>query len=91
MKNLMLRQEVVDAVKDGTFTIYSIDTMEEGLEILTGMKAGEAQEDGSYPENTINYLVMKRLTEMAEALEPGEDEEKKPAHVVPRRRKNPKE
>ena len=91
VKNLMLRQEVVDAVKDGTFTIYSIDTMEEGLEILTGMKAGEAQEDGSYPENTINYLVMKRLTEMAEALEPGEDEEKKPAHVVPKRRKNPKE
>jgi lon-related putative ATP-dependent protease len=91
VKNLMLRQEVVDAVKDGTFTIYSIDKMEEGLEILTGMKAGEAQEDGSYPENTINYLVMKRLTEMAEALEPGEDEEKKPAHVVPKRRKNQKE
>ena len=91
VKNLMLRQEVVDAVKDGTFTIYSIDTMEEGLEILTGMKAGEAQEDGSYPENTINYLVMKRLTEMAEALEPGEDEEKKPAHVAPKRRKNLKE
>ena len=91
VKNLMLRQEVVDAVKDGAFTIYSIDTMEEGLEILTGMKAGEAQEDGSYPENTINYLVMKRLTEMAEALEPGEDEEKKPAHVVPKRRKNQKE
>ena len=91
VKNLMLRQEVVDAVKDGTFTIYSIDTMEEGLEILTGMKAGEAQEDGSYPENTINYLVMKRLTEMAEALEPGEDEEKKPTHVVPKRRKTQKE
>jgi hypothetical protein len=43
--------------------------MEEGLEILTGMKAGEEGKDGTYPEGTINFLVEKRLTEISEALE----------------------
>lgn len=68
-KNLMLKEEVMEAVQDGRFSIYTIDRMEEGLEILTGMKAGELQEDGTYPEGTINYLVTKRLTEISEALE----------------------
>jgi lon-related putative ATP-dependent protease len=68
-KHLVLKQEVVDAVKDGKFSIYTIDKMEEGLELLTGMPAGELQEDGAYPEGTINYLVAKRLAEIGEALE----------------------
>jgi lon-related putative ATP-dependent protease len=68
-KHLVLRQEVVDAVRDGKFSIYTIDRMEEGLEILTGLSAGELQEDGTYPEGTINFLVTKRLTEIGEALE----------------------
>lgn len=74
-KHLVLRQEVVDAVRDGKFSIYTIDKMEEGLEILTGMSAGELQEDGTYPENTINYLVTKRLTEIGEALEKKKEKE----------------
>jgi len=69
VKHLLLKQEVVDAVQDGKFSIYTIDRMEEGLEILTGIPVGELQEDGTYPEGTINYLVMKRLTEIGEALE----------------------
>jgi len=79
-KHLMLKDEIVNAVKDGTFTIYTIETMEEGLEILTGMKAGTLQEDGTYPEGTINYLVTKRLTEISEAMEKKKEaeEEKKP-------------
>lgn len=80
VKNLMLKKDVVEAVKEGKFTIYPIDFVEEGLEILTGMPAGELQEDGTYPEGTVNYLVMKRLTEITEALkEKKETEEEKKA------------
>jgi lon-related putative ATP-dependent protease len=79
-KNLVLNNEVVDAVKKGLFSIYTIDHMEEGLEILTGLKAGETGENGTYPDGTINFLVEKRLTEISEALkkrdkENGNDEE----------------
>ncbi|NTU41733.1 MAG: AAA family ATPase, partial [Nitrospirales bacterium] len=77
IKHLMLNEEVVKAVKDGLFSIYPIDRMEEGLEILTGMPAGEMGEDGSFPEGTINFLVMKRLTEISAALEKKKDEEEK--------------
>lgn len=81
VKNLMLKKDVVDAVKDSRFFVYPIDTVEEGFEILTGMQAGEMKEDGTYPEGTINYLVIKRLTEMADAIkerkEEKEEEEKK--------------
>lgn len=76
VKHLMLRQEVVDAVKAGKFSIYPIEKMEEGLEILTGMPAGEIREDGTYPEGTLNYLVAKRLDEISEALEKKKEEEK---------------
>lgn len=75
VKHLMLKQEVVDAVKDGKFSIYPIDEMEDGLEVLTGMPAGEIKEDGAYPEGTVNYLVMKRLEEIAEALEKKKEKE----------------
>jgi lon-related putative ATP-dependent protease len=74
-KHLLLKQEVVDAVRAGQFSIYTIDRMEEGLEILTGTSAGELQEDGTYPEGTINYLITKRLTEIGEALEKKKDQE----------------
>jgi lon-related putative ATP-dependent protease len=68
-----------------SFKIYPIDTMEEGLEILTGKPAGELQPDGTYPEDTVNHLVMKRLEEISEAMRPKkaekneeeEEEEKK--------------
>ncbi len=76
VKHLMLKQEVVDAVKEGKFSIYPIEKMEEGLEILTGMPVGELLEDGTYPEGTVNYLVMKRFEEISEALEKKKEEEK---------------
>ncbi|HDH00930.1 MAG TPA: ATP-binding protein, partial [Nitrospirae bacterium] len=50
MKNLMLKKEVVEAVRSRKFTVYSIDTIEDGIEIFTGMKPGELQPDGNYPE-----------------------------------------
>lgn len=66
--NLMLREEVVGAVQAGTFHIYAVRTVGEGLEVLTGMPAGEAAGDGRYPEGTVNVLVSKRLQELAEHL-----------------------
>jgi len=68
LRNLMLREEVVDAVRQGQFHIYSARTIDEGIEILTGVPAGERQEDGTYPEHTVNYLVDRRLEEMARRL-----------------------
>jgi predicted ATP-dependent protease len=68
LRNLMLRQEVVDSVRQGKFHIYSISTIDEGVEVLTGVEAGEKREDGSYPEDSINCRVDKRLKEMAAKL-----------------------
>lgn len=76
IRNLMIKKEVTDAVKDGKFTIYPIERVEEGLEILTGMPAGKMNEDGTYPEGTINNLVMKRLEEISQALKEKKDEKK---------------
>ncbi len=67
-QNLMLKEEIVEAVKEGKFHIYSVKTIDEGIEILTGVKAGERQEDGTFEEGTVNYRVDKRLREMAEKL-----------------------
>jgi lon-related putative ATP-dependent protease len=68
VQNLMLKEELVEAAKAGKFTIYPVRTVDEGIEVLTGVPAGEPQDDGSYREGTINYLVNKRLQEMAETV-----------------------
>ncbi len=64
-KHLMLRQDVVDAVRKGVFHIYAIESIDQGIELLTGIHAGELQPDGSYPKDTINHLVADRLAELA--------------------------
>ncbi|MCL5986374.1 MAG: AAA family ATPase [Actinobacteria bacterium] len=66
LKNLMLDEEVVEAVKQGKFHIYSISRIDEGMEVLAGIEAGEKREDGTYPEGTMNYLTDARLRDMAE-------------------------
>ncbi len=66
IENLMLNREVIKAVKESKFHIYPIKTIDEGIEILTGLKAGERRKDGTFEEGTINYLVDKRLQEMAQ-------------------------
>jgi len=66
VRNLMLKQEVLDAVKNGKFHIYPVSTIEEGIEVLTGKPAGKQLPQGGYEENTIYGLVDKRLEEMAE-------------------------
>ena len=59
--NLMLRQDVLEAAKDGMFHIYPITTIDEGIELLTGIPAGEIQENGEYPLGSINRKVQLRL------------------------------
>ncbi|HWS21172.1 MAG TPA: ATP-binding protein [Methanoregula sp.] len=66
IQNLMLKEELLEAGKAGKFAIYAARTIDEGIEFLTGVPAGEQQPDGSYKEGTINYCVNKRLQEMAE-------------------------
>lgn len=59
--NLMLRQDVVEACKSGMFHIYPVSSIDEGIEILTGIPAGEHDKDGNYPENSINGKVQRKL------------------------------
>lgn len=68
LRNLMLRQEVVDAVRQDKFHIYAVSTVDEGMEVLTGISAGKRRKDGTYPEGSINYKVDKQLKEMAAKL-----------------------
>ena len=77
VKDLMLRKDVVEAVKKGKFHIYPVTTIDQGIEILTDKKAGERKEDGSYPKGTINFLVDQKLRELAEGLRRFGEEEKK--------------
>ena len=65
-RNLMLREDVIEAVRQGKFHVYPIRSIDEGIALLTGMPAGEAGPDGGYPEGTVNFLVQKRLREFAE-------------------------
>ena len=68
ISNLMLRDDVIAAVKKGKFHIYAVSTIDEGLEVLTGMASGKKRKDGTYPKDTINYKVNKQLAEMATKL-----------------------
>lgn len=65
--NLNLSTEVVESVKNGLFHIYAISTIEEGIEILTGVPAGKKDEYGNFPAGTINYLAYQRLKQYADA------------------------
>lgn len=64
--HLMLRHDVVEAVQNGTFAIYPISNVDEGIEILTGISAGELDEHSDYPADTINGRVQAKLTSLAE-------------------------
>jgi predicted ATP-dependent protease len=62
----MLREDVVEAVKNGQFSIYAVSTIDEGIEVLTGVKAGERGADGTFPTGSINRLVENKLKSYAE-------------------------
>jgi hypothetical protein len=62
----MLRQDVVEAVDNGEFHVYPVDTIDQGIEILTGMPAGQRDAQGNYPQDTVNYVVESHLSELAQ-------------------------
>ncbi len=61
--NLMLREDVLEAVDNGLFSIYAIDTVDDGIELLTGMPAGKPDKHGKFPKGTVNYKVQQSLEE----------------------------
>ncbi len=66
VKHLMLRSDVVEAVAEGRFRIWAVETVDQGMEILTGMPMGVRDERGEYPEDSVNHRVERRLAELAE-------------------------
>ena len=69
VRNLHLNDDVIEAVKKGEFHIYAISTIEEGIEILTGVPAGKKDKYGKFPAGTINYLVNEKLVKYAKYAE----------------------
>jgi len=68
VQNLMLKEEVLEAVQAGKFHIYPVKTIDEGIEVLTEVKAGRRRPDGTFEEGTVNYRVDEHLKDMAEKL-----------------------
>jgi predicted ATP-dependent protease len=66
VKNLILHEKVIEAVKAGRFHIYPVTTVDQGIEILTGKKAGKRQKNGKFPKATVYWAVENKLEEMAE-------------------------
>jgi len=69
VQHLMLRQDIVEAVKEGQFQIYPVQTVDQAIEQLTGMPAGEPDEEGTYPEGSVNQRIQTRLIELAKRLQ----------------------
>lgn len=66
--DLTLNDEVIEAVRQGKFHIYPVKTIDQGIEILTGVPAGERQSDGTYPQNTVHNLVSQKLKEYTDTI-----------------------
>ncbi|MAT99440.1 MAG: ATP-dependent protease [Anaerolineaceae bacterium] len=76
IENLMLHERMVTAVAESKFHIWPISTLDEGIELLMGLPAGQRQKDGRYPEGTVHYAVQARLLQLAEELNKfGDDED----------------
>jgi predicted ATP-dependent protease len=82
VRNLMLRRDLVEAVAAGQFRIYAVSNIDEGMEILTGVPAGERDSNSLYKEGTVNYRVDQRLKEFSENLRKLSKEEEPPQGAV---------
>lgn len=67
-RNLVLNEEVVDAVRKKLFHIYPVKTIDQGIQLLTGLEAGDKNTDGSYKKGTVNYLVNSKLEKFARTV-----------------------
>ncbi|MBN2514483.1 MAG: AAA family ATPase [Deltaproteobacteria bacterium] len=77
ISELMLRKDVVEAVSKGTFHIYPVSTIDDGITILTGIEPGEKDKDGDYSPGTVNFLVNEKLRTIVQGLKDFGEEEKK--------------
>ena len=68
VQNLMLRPDVVAAVREGQFRVWAVETVDEAIALLTGVVAGERQADGRFPPGTLHNLVDRRLSQLAKRL-----------------------
>ncbi len=83
VQHLMLRRDVVEAVEAGKFHVWAVDHVDQGIEVLTGMPAGEPNDDGTWPEGTINFLVDQRLEDLGRRLQNwGRASDSAPTEVV---------
>ena len=78
VKHLMLKEDVVAAISQGNFHIYPVSTIDEGIEILTGIKAGKRLKNGSFQADSINDRVQRRLITLAKKLRDFSKDEEKP-------------
>ena len=69
VENLQLNDDVVEAVKNNLFHIYAVSTIDEGIEVLTGVPAGKKDKDGKFPAGTVNYLAYEKLKKYAKICE----------------------
>ncbi len=79
VRHLMLDDKVIQAVEQGQFHIWQVETIDDAIPLVTGREAGQLQPDGNYPEGTFNRAVMDGLAELAEAAKPPAEEEEKKA------------
>jgi predicted ATP-dependent protease len=85
VQDLMLKKEVVDAVKDGKFHVWAIGHIDEALELLTGLPAGKRLPDGTWEPDTVNFKVdqkLRRMMELAKELMKGEEEARKKSEAA---------
>ena len=66
VRHLVLRKEILDAVREGRFKVYTVETSEQGIEILTGLPADERDASGKFPEGSVNHKVEAQLIDFAE-------------------------
>lgn len=87
VKDLMLKESVIQAVKEKKFHIYSISKVEEAVELLTGLKAGVRNTNGSFETNTVFYLVEKKLKQMQRLLKPAKVKDKSTKKSIMKKQK----
>ena len=75
VRHLTVREDVIEAVRQGQFHIYAVETVDEGIQLLTGVVAGAMDAEGNYPPETVNHKVHQRLLEMAEEKSAKDEEE----------------
>jgi hypothetical protein len=70
----VLSAEVIQAVERGLFAVYCVSTVDEALEVLTGMKAGEISKRGTYPKSSVNFKAVQRLKAIADIVAGSDDD-----------------